>query len=410
MNTIHEVVDKAGKTLKEKYNNCIPTSEIKKKIIEIGGYAKGSILPSDYCYNRINKAPYSCRKPSLELIDNDGIYYKYWGLKAQYTGQINWKPKNGELKQVGEWKNGTQILKEDPRNIKLIKGLKKMKPTLLERILSCRPDKPLYHYTTMDGLLGIVGDKEMRATHTQYLSDHKEYSHALSLVADEITKRKESESDDEIIVLLGDMLKGINGIESMNVCVCSFSEERDSLSQWRAYGDSAAGFAIGFRGDFLYNVMQRNDCYLVPCVYDKPEQVDLIKALVDKVLEENIDRQKRGIKDAVLPSGGNLVAYLHRYAPILKDSSFKEEREWRVITRPLMCSHERFNFRPGNSMLIPFYRLPLVGEQGEMEIHEIVVGPTPHTMQSLNSVRSFLWSKKIKKVEINNSKVPYRDW
>ena len=292
----------------------------------------------------------------------------------------------------------------------LIEGLEEMKQTLLERILSCRPDKPLYHYTTMNGFLGIVGDKEIRATHTQYLNDYKEYSHALSLVVDEITKRKESESDDEIIVLFDDMLKGINGIESMNVCVCSFSEERDSLSQWRAYGGSAAGFAIGFRGDFLYDVIQRNNFYLVPCLYDKTEQVDLIKALVDKVLKENIDRKKDSIKDEFLPSGGNLVAYLHRYAPILKNSSFMEEKEWRVITHPLMCTSERFDFRPGNSMLIPFYRLPLVDEQGKMKIHEIIVGPTPHIEQSLNSVRSFLVSNKLKRVEINNSIVPYRNW
>lgn len=60
-----------------------------------------------------------------------------------------------------------------------------------------------------------------------------------------------------------------------------------------------------------------------------------------------------------MPQGGNLVASLHRYAPILKDAAFSEEREWRIISRPIMCSNERFDYRPGPSMLIPYYRVPI---------------------------------------------------
>ena len=34
-------------------------------------------------------------------------------------------------------------------------------------------------------------------------------------------------------------------MESINVCVCSFSEKGDILSQWRAYGDGVAKFQSG---------------------------------------------------------------------------------------------------------------------------------------------------------------------
>ena len=117
MAKIHEVVDEAGRKLNKIYENGkFAASEINKHIEKIGGYAEGSILPSDYCYNRINKAPYSCKNPSLELVEF-GVY-KYIGLNAKYSGIIYWKPKGGEIKKVGEWKNGAQILWEDPRNIK----------------------------------------------------------------------------------------------------------------------------------------------------------------------------------------------------------------------------------------------------------------------------------------------------
>jgi hypothetical protein len=43
------------------------------------------------------------------------------------------------------------------------------------------PAKPLYHYTTQEGLLGIVKNREIWATHTQYLNDRLEYKHALEI-------------------------------------------------------------------------------------------------------------------------------------------------------------------------------------------------------------------------------------
>ena len=58
---------------------------------------------------------------------------------------------------------------------------------------------------------------------------------------------------------------------------------------------------------------------------------------------------------------GNLIAYSNRYATILKHEMFSEEREWRILTRPPMYSNERFDYRPGRSMLLPYYRIPLAG-------------------------------------------------
>src|SRR5262249_9648882 len=40
------------------------------------------------------------------------------------------------------------------------------------------------------------------------------------------------------------------------------------------------------------------------------------------------------------PSAEATRDYLNRYAPILKHKSFEEEREWRIISRPLMCALE----------------------------------------------------------------------
>jgi hypothetical protein len=285
-----------------------------------------------------------------------------------------------------------------------------MKRAILNEVLSRKPEVPLYHYTSQSGLLGIIDKREIWATHTQYLNDRREYLHALEVVREEIDKLLVS-SGQESRIILEEMKDGLSGIESMNVCVCSFSEDRDSLSQWRAYSSGPSGFAIGFSGDFLAEVAEDKQWYLAPCIYGPDQQRVLIRALVEEVFEHNVER--RGTNEAEqddLPLGGNLCAYLHRYAPLLKHYSFRGEKEWRGISRPLSCNHELFDFREGNSMLIPYYRLPLIDKKQNFRVHEVVVGPTPNEQQSQRSVKSFLVRHGFKEVPVELSSVPYRNW
>jgi hypothetical protein len=302
------------------------------------------------------------------------------------------------------------------------------KAKILNDALSRNPPRILYHYTTQSGLLGIIQSSEIWATHTQYLNDEKEYRHATELVASIITQRvPEAGGTDKAV--LNDMLSGIQGIESMNVCVCSFSEERDSLSQWRAYGGSSSGYAIGFNADHLAQMVSSEGFYLAPCLYNSDEKTALLATLVDEVFEENGARVRAGeklyedakkagfqVEDKIIaPRGGNLNAYLHRFAPILKDEAFSEEREWRIISRPLMCTGERYSFRIGRSMITPYYRFPMAIDKRPMKIEEIIVGPTPHMQQSQASVMSLLVSRDLHGNDpmahkVTCSSIPYRNW
>ena len=297
-----------------------------------------------------------------------------------------------------------------------------MESGILKDVLSQQPEKTLYHYTTQDGLLGIIKNKDLWATHTQYLNDVREYRHAIDVVIAEIAKRLADAIGDSRRIL-ADMAEGVKGIESMNVCVCSFSEDRDSLSQWRAYGGSTSGYAIGFNPIHLAEMVRRQEFYLAPCLYKPKEQADVMEALVDLVFDQNMERLHDGetlisenpeewlnAKKLIMPRGGSLGAYLHRFAPILKDKSFSEEKEWRIISRPLMCTHERFGFRCGSSTVVPYYRVPIAEADQPLKLDEVVIGPTPHIEASRSAVRSFLVSQWLEKVPVEVSAVPYRNW
>jgi hypothetical protein len=284
-----------------------------------------------------------------------------------------------------------------------------MSQEILEDIFNRQPRGDLFHYTDQAGLLGIIENKEIWASHTQYLNDQKEYSHAISLLSEliKISKHKYSSKLEQEI--LEEMNEGIKGIESVNVCVCSFSEEQDSLSQWRAYSNSSAGFSIGFSGSFIKSIVDFQECYLAPCLYEENNQVELLEALIDKVVKQNIKMKGNGEYEGY-PLGGSLCAYIHRYAPILKDVSFKDEKEWRIISRPLSCKSDNYDFRTGASMLVPYYKIPLIDSNDCFLLKSITVEPTPNTKQSKMSVQSFLVRQKLKDVDVNETIVPFRSW
>jgi hypothetical protein len=156
--------------------------------------------------------------------------------------------------------------------------------------------------------------------------------------------------------------------------------------------------------------------WLVRVEYNEEQQRSLVRTLLEDVLEENRKRRSNEQQEYV-PTSGNLLAYLNRYAPILKHKSFEEEFEWRIITRPRMSTDDRFAYRVGASMLIPYYRLSL-GDLESLGIQEIVIGPTPHPKEARASVHGLLIKNGIpvsgdvspEGVKLRRSEVPFRNW
>lgn len=295
---------------------------------------------------------------------------------------------------------------------------------ILSELIDKTPPTILYHYTTQVGLIGIIRGDEIWATHTQYLNDDREYIHALELVKAEIARLLDAAPGVAEKRALDEMLAAVSGKpQSINVCVCSFSENGDSLAQWSEYGESMSGFSIGFHSKFLSDRAAQERFNLAPCVYEMEDQVTLVRRLVAKVLSEILEHDYIQETDENFfhwRHGGNLGVYLHRVAPALKDKAFREEKEWRIISRPLMSTGERFGYRPGKSKITPYYRIPLMNDPdrvGEPRISRIVVGPTPDSELSKQSVRSLLSSVHLQNtftpggpVQVDASTVPYRSW
>jgi hypothetical protein len=277
-------------------------------------------------------------------------------------------------------------------------------------ILSEVPKKTLYHYTTQKGLLGIVKDRQIWATHHQCLNDTQEFVHAKGLFRTELEKRAHADP------LLKEMQRSLEGegFESVNLYVASFSEEPDSLAQWRAYGGLASGFSLGFKLD---GIVLPSRFIMVRCIYKEDEQRERIRAIVDEILDR-LHKIPGEITDTPRFAKPYLDVFfrspLHTYALSLKHPKFAEEREWRIVSlQPMMedsYGEAPLDFREGKSEVIPFRRVPLTNNMKAFPLTQIVVGPNPDPEQSSRSVLSLLKSQGLAKCTVRMSDVPYRSW
>jgi hypothetical protein len=185
-----------------------------------------------------------------------------------------------------------------------------MRSPILNTLLSQTAPQTLYHYTNQRGFLGIIRSKQIWLTHTQYLNDRREFTHAVDLAKDEVEHRLPNApaSTKEILLAMQDALRA--NLATTNVCVCSFSQTSDSLSQWRAYG-TPSGFAIGFAANFLREIANNEFFYLAPCIYDERRQREIVQAIIDEALEDVLNPDTDSVSVFELGdhrrTGGSLV-------------------------------------------------------------------------------------------------------
>ncbi len=155
-----------------------------------------------------------------------------------------------------------------------------------ERYKDPPSDKPLFHYTSLSGLLGIMGEHPtMWASDVRYMNDAAELDHAIDLLSEGIKKREQN----GVFSWLLDRLKRHRNNRGYNPYVISLTLEEDLLSQWRGYCSHGDGVSIGFDPEYLVRRGKSNNFRLGECIYDEKIQAELIKQILDsiKAFDEN---------------------------------------------------------------------------------------------------------------------------
>lgn len=279
----------------------------------------------------------------------------------------------------------------------------------------------LFHYTSQEGLLGIIQGKEIFATEIRYLNDAMEFAYAIgfAITAIKWLKKKYFSSYpvllEQTVSRLKRLEKQVGSADNAPIFVCSLSSVGDLLSQWRGYCPNANGYSLGFRFEKIDELAKYHGLALSRCLYREMDQTRKIKELLDQATsvyeagrKSTLEWEARRTVRIEAAISVFMTGFLD-IAPTLKDPKFEEESEWRLISHTGTSAFPLY-FRVGKSMLIPYSKFPLIDREGDFSIAKIYVGPTPHKSLSAQSVRRLLRANTLNECIVESSSVPYVAW
>jgi hypothetical protein len=260
----------------------------------------------------------------------------------------------------------------------------------------------LFHYTTQEGLVGILQEKKLWATKIQYLNDASELTRPLELgidMIDTILQSVGSKKKTKEIWL--ERRRELGSWKGVNLCVASFCVDGDLLSQWRGYGAYGTAYSIGFRTEKLEEIVSHSGFQLRPCSYYDEYGY---KQRVQNFFIAYESKSQEPKEDAI-----RCVVDFIKNVATMKLRCFEEEREWRIVSsEPLLYSDSNFMFRTEKSMIIPYYAIPL---KDLSSVAEIIIGPCKHPDLVQRTVLGLCVKHGLKNIHLENikiSSIPYR--
>jgi hypothetical protein len=289
----------------------------------------------------------------------------------------------------------------------------------------------LYHYTSLQGLLGILDKKSLWASDINFLNDSQEFIHGLQFAK----KCIQANIPEGFLGKFGEkILSRVGNLKAQDIFVTCFSNMPDLLSQWRGYTPASGGVCLGFSSDAIEAFCASHNFAFEMCTYYASEHDQIMKNLVEIFLEGRLgcresiykyrnmtpDQRKQASDeyDDYMSSpeniawGDNHLEWLCdeilNYAPLFKDNSFYEEHEWRLIAKnPLEVD---FRTNANSSYLIPYFKAEILAKGNSEALREIIIGPNPNQNRCQLSVSKLLAKHGLHHVTVRPSSIPYINW
>jgi hypothetical protein len=283
---------------------------------------------------------------------------------------------------------------------------------ILNKINRKVPSK-LYHYTDLTSTVGIISENEFWLSNLFYLNDKYEYEVGLNLFKKYLKDKKSEYSENpKVTIFLNSLDSALDLLETGNVFIMSFSEQSDLLSQWRGYADNCKGTRIELSS--LENIKTKG-ILLLPCIYSEQEQLDYVSHIVDNAIQifnktpelgitnrENFGDLEKPFSDAIQKAGSDFISKTNVACAIIKDKSFSEENEWRLLN---FIDNKLF-FRTKSHYVVPFIKMKISNINSHLT--DIMTCSSPEPSITEKSIRFLLNNKGFSSTELSRSKIPYR--
>jgi hypothetical protein len=295
----------------------------------------------------------------------------------------------------------------------------------------------LFHYTTAEGLKGIVEKNELWATSAYFLNDSAEVIYGCRTLKEALEEwmANNPRPADSMTLVVARELHSTFGNQFLNMQVVEpiylacFCEDDNLLSQWRTYGQSG-GYSLGFQvpaDPFTGNRVKPEPCTythrLVKVEYGRKEQIRRCREMLDAVLP-TFDKPETARALAAIgdhPHVGYsvisraMVDMFMEEIVSFKNDAFAVEKEWRLVVRRRLLIKQGtddggrtpvpVHFRASRGALIPYVKLIPTAPTEKLPIHCVRTGPTLDATASTLALPLFLetngFSVRIRRSEIS---------
>lgn len=285
----------------------------------------------------------------------------------------------------------------------------------LNEFLEGKIPNKLYHYTNLNGLIGILENSEIWLSNMYFLNDKNEFELGLRFVVEQLEAYKGGFSVLKPTKYFIEALeKAIDFIkEKDSPYILSMTTNNDLLSQWRGYTNNGVGVNIGFSNKFF----EENKLKVYKCIYDDEKQ----KEIINHILTESIfmfigiadsqgifkDSEKIELSKydkAVSVAGQYFIDRTMFFCSLIKDKSFIEEDEWRLL---LFDEKSEINFLNKGNYFRPYKKIKI--DNLNDSIDKVMIGPNSEKELCHLSLKMLFNKYKIEIEKLNQSKIPYRN-
>jgi hypothetical protein len=255
-------------------------------------------------------------------------------------------------------------------------------------------EKDFCHYTTLQGLVGIVENNELWLSDHRFLNDKLEYEYGRQLAISVISEMAEMDSTSDFSKFLQSVLASIQKPSNQAFYVGSMSFTPDKLDQWKGYGNSRESVCIKFAGNYeLWNTGNSHPSHIQQhrIIYDEFEQKNIIRNIVD-IFRTNFNEFRQHSFPFI-----NEISWLIESRFILfKHPDYASEDELRLTIANLthILKIKKPKHRVAKEMVIPYISTKYISNDSNpalnlLPIKEIIVSPTSSS-DLLDSVRAFV--------------------
>ena len=238
----------------------------------------------------------------------------------------------------------------------------------------------IYHYTSAEGIIGILKNKELWFTNIYFLNDCNELFYTYSLI-----KRIISEDKLELYKPIYDkILSRCNYMLSQNYFneekeifhreeyyISSFSLDKDNIALWNYYTKSnVTGYNICFEDYKFINksIAQGKVCYSLK------DQTEILRKIIVEY-NKKYNKAKRNEKHSIIKE---LWIEFKICSLFFKSPKYEVEQEYRIILAiHNSCKEEKIkcSYRDKNGLIIPYIKLDLKELlQGDERLSDLIKG------------------------------------